>query len=126
MPLAGGIDRGKIRGTQILCSVQDATMLDADEERLLLLEEEFREFTLKEAGILLQFTDVCAAKQRVRSLVAETKNRHAPIFTLPVELLVSIVQAIQQAIDHSARVEVVVSHVEIAGRSPVLLPFGLR
>jgi hypothetical protein len=103
-------------------------MLDADEERLLLLEEEFRELiqTLKEADILLQLTDVCAAKQRVRSLVAETKNRHAPIFMLPVELLVSIVQATQQATDHSARVEVPVSHVEIAGRSPMLLPFGLQ
>ncbi|KAJ7792672.1 hypothetical protein B0H14DRAFT_2623668 [Mycena olivaceomarginata] len=100
-------------------------MLDADEERLLLLEEEFRELTLKEAGILLQLTDVCAVKQRVRRLVAETKNSHAPIFTLPVELLVSLVQATQQGTDHSARVEVLVSHVEIAGRSPVLLPFGL-
>ncbi|KAJ7835369.1 hypothetical protein B0H14DRAFT_3871145 [Mycena olivaceomarginata] len=85
--------------------------LKADEEQLLLLEEEFRELTMKEADILLRLTDVRAAKQRVRRLVAETKNRHAPIFALPDELLVSVIQAAQQATDHSARVEVVVSHV---------------
>ncbi|KAJ7835367.1 hypothetical protein B0H14DRAFT_1136496 [Mycena olivaceomarginata] len=39
-------------------------MLDADEERLLILEEEFRELTLKEADILLQLTDVCCQAAR--------------------------------------------------------------
>ncbi|KAJ7337383.1 hypothetical protein DFH08DRAFT_1082670 [Mycena albidolilacea] len=77
-------------------------MLDADEERLLLLEEEFRELMLKEADILLRclLCSSAAKQRRVRRLVAETKNRHAPIFTLPVELLVSIVQETQQATDH--------------------------
>ncbi|KAJ7130268.1 hypothetical protein C8R44DRAFT_872092 [Mycena epipterygia] len=83
-----------------------------DEEQMLLLEEEFRELTLKEAQIFEQLTQVRAAKQRVRRLVAEKRNRHAPIFTLPDELLVCIVEAGQQSTDlASAPIEVLASHI---------------
>ncbi|KAJ7704404.1 hypothetical protein B0H17DRAFT_1039554 [Mycena rosella] len=83
----------------------------ADEEQLLVLEDEFRELTLKEADILEQLTEVRTAKQRVRRLVAEKRNRYAPIFTLPDELLVCIVQAGQQSSDgDGALIEVLASH----------------
>ncbi|KAJ6590983.1 hypothetical protein DFH09DRAFT_1138241 [Mycena vulgaris] len=93
----------------------------ADEEQLLVLEEEFRELTLKEAEIFGQLTEVRTAKQRVRRLVAEKKNRHAPIFTLPDELLVCIVQAGQQSTDFdSALIEVLASHVSQRFRRAVI------
>ncbi|KAJ7253042.1 hypothetical protein B0H12DRAFT_1233752 [Mycena haematopus] len=95
----------------------------ADEEQLLLLEEEFRELTMKEGEAVRQLYEIRTAKQRVRRLVAEKKNRYAPIFTLPNELLVSIVQAAQQSTDSdssSALVEVVVSHVSQGFRWAVI------
>ncbi|KAJ7151430.1 hypothetical protein C8R43DRAFT_488880 [Mycena crocata] len=83
-----------------------------DEEQLILLEEEFRDLTLKEAEIFEQLTEVRAAKQRVRRLVAEKKNRYASIFKLPDELLVCIVEAGQQSSAlASAPIEVLASHV---------------
>ncbi|KAJ7481513.1 hypothetical protein FB451DRAFT_130105 [Mycena latifolia] len=84
----------------------------ADEEQLLALEEEFRELTLKEAEIFEQLTEVRAAKQRVRRLVAEKKNRYAPIFKLPDELLVCICEAGQNSTDFDRPpLEVLASHV---------------
>ncbi|KAJ7075139.1 hypothetical protein B0H15DRAFT_403362 [Mycena belliarum] len=86
----------------------------ADEEQLLALEEQFRELTLKEAEMIEQLTEVRAAKQRVRRLVAVKKNHYASIFTLPDELLVLICQAGQQLdCDDSdgPRIEVMLSHV---------------
>ncbi|KAJ7507187.1 hypothetical protein B0H11DRAFT_2219018 [Mycena galericulata] len=70
----------------------------ADEDQLLVLEEEFRDLALKEAQILEQLTQVRSAKQRVRRMVAEKKNRYAPIFTLPDELLVYIVERFRWAV----------------------------
>ncbi|KAJ7291263.1 hypothetical protein C8J57DRAFT_1272076 [Mycena rebaudengoi] len=103
----------------------------ADEEQLLILEEEFRELALKEAEISAQLAEVRAAKQRVRRLVAEKKNRYAPIFMLPDELLVYIVEAgqIQPSFDEVARfqpshatlsVEVLASHISQRFRWAVL------
>ncbi|KAF8208196.1 hypothetical protein K438DRAFT_1930599 [Mycena galopus ATCC 62051] len=92
----------------------------ADEEELLILEEEFREWTMKEAETLLHLDEIRAAKQRVRRLVAEKKNRYAPIFTLPDELLVAIVQVAQESPDAGELVEVTVSHVSQRFRWAVL------
>ncbi|KAF8208199.1 hypothetical protein K438DRAFT_318197 [Mycena galopus ATCC 62051] len=100
----------------------------SDEERVLLLEEEFEELTMKEgelmkkeAKILLQLSDTRAEKRRVRRLIAETQNRYAPIFTLPDELLVSIVQAAQESPDPpNALAEVAVSQVSQRFRWAVL------
>ncbi|KAJ6463893.1 hypothetical protein C8R45DRAFT_1024521 [Mycena sanguinolenta] len=84
----------------------------ADEKHILrLLEEEFRELTVKEAEVLRQLNEIRAGKQRVQRLVAEKTNSYTPILTLPDELLVSIVQETQQSNDPGARVEVIMSHV---------------
>ncbi|KAF7343410.1 hypothetical protein MVEN_01773400 [Mycena venus] len=105
----------------------------ADEEQLLLLEEEFRELISKESELLEELTHVRTAKQRVRRLVAEKKNRYAPIFTLPDELLVSIVEAAQQSSDPTnSLVEVTASHVSqrfrcaVIGASPLWSSIELR
>ncbi|KAJ6588330.1 hypothetical protein B0H19DRAFT_1366968 [Mycena capillaripes] len=84
----------------------------ADEEQIPALEDEFRELTMKEAEIVEQLTEVRTAKQRLRRLVAEKKNLYAPIFTLPDELLVGVVEAAQKSADPgSVPIEVVASQV---------------
>ncbi|KAF7366715.1 hypothetical protein MSAN_00929600 [Mycena sanguinolenta] len=83
----------------------------ADEQQILLFEEEFRELTIKEAEVLRQLNEIRAGKQRLRRLVAEKKNSYTPILTLPDELLVSIIQEAQQSNDPGAPVEVTMSHV---------------
>lgn len=109
--------------------------LRADEEQLLLIEEELRELTMKEADILLQLTEVRAAQQRARRLVAETKNRHAPIPTPPDESPVSIVQEVQEAqqstdgegrgdsTENGMRFEIVASHISQRFRWAVIGAF---
>ncbi|KAJ6613594.1 hypothetical protein B0H10DRAFT_2047896 [Mycena sp. CBHHK59/15] len=93
----------------------------ADEEQVLVLEEEFRELALKEGELLEQLTEVRDAKQRVRRLVAEKKNRYASIYTLPDELLVCIVEAGQLHLSNSALTpEVLASHISQRFRWVVL------
>ncbi|KAJ7856601.1 hypothetical protein B0H13DRAFT_1176328 [Mycena leptocephala] len=93
--------------------------LKATEKQILVLEEQFRELTMKEAEIFEQLTEVRAAKLRARRLVAEKRNRYAPIFTLPDELLVSIVEAAQTD-SVGALIEVIVSQISQRFRWAVL------
>jgi hypothetical protein len=90
-----------------------------DEEQILVLEEQFRELTMKEAEIFEQLTEVRSAKLRVRRLVAEKRNRYASIFRLPDELLVSIVEAAQTD-SVGALIEVIVSQISQRFRWAVL------
>ncbi|KAJ7672576.1 hypothetical protein DFH06DRAFT_96288 [Mycena polygramma] len=90
----------------------------ADEDHILALEEEFRELTMQEADLHEQLVQVRTAKQGIRRLVAEKKNRYAPIFALPDELLVAIVEAAQQST--SAPIEVIASQISQRFRWAVL------
>ncbi|KAJ7028685.1 hypothetical protein C8F04DRAFT_1398742 [Mycena alexandri] len=98
-------------------------MKPADTEQLLALEAEFRDLAIKESDIVTQLNDVLAEKQRVRRLIAATKNPYVWIYSLPDELLVSIVetaQNLQWTDPASALIEVTASHVSQRFRCVIL------
>ncbi|KAJ7721019.1 hypothetical protein B0H16DRAFT_1603519 [Mycena metata] len=98
-------------------------MKPADTEQLLALEAEFADLALKESDIVAQLNDVRVEKQRVRRLIAATKNPYALIYSLPDELLVSIVetaQNLQWTDPASALIEVTASHISQRFRYAIL------
>ncbi|KAJ7028690.1 hypothetical protein C8F04DRAFT_1237361 [Mycena alexandri] len=98
-------------------------MKPADPEQLLALEAEFRDLALKESDIVAQLNGVIAEKQRVRRLIAATKNPYARIYSLPDELLVFIVetaQNLQWTDPASALIEVTASHISQRFRYAIL------
>ncbi|KAJ7721025.1 hypothetical protein B0H16DRAFT_1896645 [Mycena metata] len=103
-------------------------MKPADTEQLLALEAELRDLALKESDIVAQLDEVLAEKQRVRRLIAATKNQYAPIYSLPDELLISIVEAaqnLQWTDPASSLIEVTASHISQRFRSAIIAASSL-
>ncbi|KAJ7164886.1 hypothetical protein C8R46DRAFT_1220044 [Mycena filopes] len=98
-------------------------MKPADAAHLCALEQELGDLTDKAAEIDKQLKEVLAERERVRRLIAEKKNCYARIFTLPDELLVSIVEAGQQLQSpdpESALIEVTASQISQRFRYAIL------